>query len=51
MLMLWLYDIFQKFLFIKQGMSIAIITCAKFFQMISIWHLFIDATDFYLNYN
>lgn len=51
MLMLWLYDIFQKFLFIKQGMSIAIITCAKFFQMISILHLFIDATDFYLNYN
>lgn len=36
MLMLWLYAIFRKFLFIKQGMSIVIITCAKFFQMISI---------------
>lgn len=36
MLMLWLYDIFRKFLFIKQGMSIVIITCAKSFQIISI---------------
>lgn len=36
MLMLWLYDIFRKFLFIKQGMSIFIITCAKSFQIISI---------------
>lgn len=36
MLMLWLYDIFRKFLFIKQGMSIIIITCAKSFQIISI---------------
>lgn len=36
MLMLWLYDIFRKFLFIKQGMSIIIITSAKSFQIISI---------------
>lgn len=36
MLMLWLYDIFRKFLFIKKGMSIIIITCAKSFQIISI---------------
>lgn len=36
MLMLWLYDIFRKFLFIKQGMSIVNITCAKSFQIISI---------------
>lgn len=36
MLMLWLNDIFRKFLFIKQGMSIVIITCAKSFQIISI---------------
>lgn len=36
MLMLWLYDIFRKSLFIKQGMSIVIITCAKSFQIISI---------------
>lgn len=36
MLMLWLYDIFRKFLFIKQGMSIVIIPCAKSFQIISI---------------
>lgn len=36
MLMLWLNDIFRKFLFIKQEMSIVIITCAKSFQIISI---------------